>query len=261
MAASKSRTHYELYYWSEIQGRGEFVRLALEDAGARYTDVARERGGEKRMQALLKTHRGSAPAPFAPPFLRAGRLLIAQTSAILHFLAPRLGLVPEDEKSRFAALQHQLTISDFVAEAHDTHHPIGVGLYYEAQKREARARSEQFLNERMPKFMGYFERELAAQRGKRRAFLLGTHSYVDLSLFQVFEGLSYAFPNAFAKLARRLPLIAAVHERVAARPRIAEYLRSPRRIPFNEYGIYRHYPELDLAVGGTHRAAKRSAKK
>ena len=244
---TQSRTHYELYYWSEIQGRGEFVRLALEDAGARYTDVARESGGTKRMQKFLRTHGGGTPAPFAPPFLRASRLVISQTSAILHFLGPRLGLVPDDEKSRFAALSYQLTIADFVAEAHDTHHPIGVGLYYEDQKKEARARSEQFIAERMPKFLGYFERELAAQRGKRRGHLLGVHSYVDLSLFQVWEGLGYAFPNGFARLSRRLPLLAALRDRVAERPRLAEYLRSPRRIPFNEYGIFRRYPELDLA--------------
>ena len=32
---------YELHYWPRIQGRGEFVRLALEQAGAEYVDVAR----------------------------------------------------------------------------------------------------------------------------------------------------------------------------------------------------------------------------
>ena len=247
MKQARSRTKYELYYWPEIQGRGEFVRLALEDAGATYIDVARERGGMKRMQAFLRTHSGRTPAPFAPPFLRAGKLVIAQTSAVLHFLGPRLGLVPADEKGQLAALQHQLTIADFVAEAHDTHHPIGIGLYYEDQKREALARSRQFIDERIPKFLGYFERELAAQRGTRRGHLLGVHSYVDLSLFQVLEGLRYAFPNAFARMLKRLPLSAALRDRVAARPRLAEYLGSARRIPFNEYGIFRHYPELDSA--------------
>jgi glutathione S-transferase len=240
-----TRTRYELYYWPQIQGRGEFVRLALEDAGADYVDVARSTAGMGRMLRFL----GKAPAtatPFAPPFLRAGKLLIAQTSAILHYLAPRLGLVPGDEANQFAALQYQLTIADFVGEAHDTHHPLGVGLYYEDQKREASARSEQFIAARMPKFMGYFERELARKPKNRRAYLLGArHSYLDLSLFQLVEGLRYAFPKASARLERKLPHTVALHDRVAARPRLAAYLKSPRRIPFNEHGIFRQYPELD----------------
>lgn len=238
-------SHYELYYWPSIQGRGEFVRLALEDAGARYTDVAREKGGVRTLEKFLKTHAGGKVTPFAPPFLRSGRLVIAQTAAILHFLGPRLGLVGEDEKSQLAALQHQLTLADFASEVHDTHHPIGVGMYYEDQKKESRARSEHFIAERMPKFLGYFERELATQRGKRRAFVLGEHSYVDLSLFQVLEGLRYAFPNGFAKLSKRLPLLLSLRDSVAERPKIAAYLQSPRRIAFNESGLFRHYPELD----------------
>ena len=244
-----ARTRYELYYWPQIQGRGEFVRLALEDAGAEYSDVARSKAGMRRMLGLMRAAPSGTATPFAPPFLRAGKLLIAQTSAILHYLGPRLGLVPGDAASQLAALQYQLTLADFVGEAHDTHHPIGVGLYYEDQKREARARSEQFIAERMPKFLGYFERELQRKPKQRRAYVLGArHSYVDLSLFQVIEGLRYAFPNASARLARKLPYAVALHDRVAARPRIAAYLKSPRRIPFNEHGIYRHYPELDTPL-------------
>jgi glutathione S-transferase len=243
-----TRTRYELYYWPQIQGRGEFVRLALEDAGADYVDVARSKAGMGRMLRLLGKAPGTA-TPFAPPFLRAGKLLIAQTSAILHYLAPRLGLVPGDEANQLAALQYQLTIADFVGEAHDTHHPLGVGLYYEDQKREASARSEQFIAARMPKFMGYFERELARKPKNRRAYLLGArHSYLDLSLFQLVEGLRYAFPKASARLERKLPHTVALHDRVAARPRLAAYLKSPRRIPFNEHGIFRQYPELDTAA-------------
>src|SRR5262245_49699554 len=162
---------YELYYWPEIQGRGEFVRLALEDAGAEYRDVARGKGGMDRMQKLLRAAPSGTAAPFAPPFLRSGKLLIAQTANILFYLGPRHGLVPRDAASQLAALQYQLTLADFVAEAHDVHHPIGVGLYYEQQKREAHARSEQFRGERMPKFLGYFERELARKPKNRRAYL------------------------------------------------------------------------------------------
>jgi glutathione S-transferase len=253
-----SRSVYELYYWPMIQGRGEFVRLALEDADAAYRDVARGKGGMRELEKLIAAHGGGLAAPFAPPFLRSGKLLIAQTSAILHFLGPRLGLVSIDDKSRFAALQYQLTIADLVSEAHDTHHPIGSGLYYEQQKREALARSENFRSERLPKFLKYFESLLAKQPRARRAYVMGRHSYVDLSLFQVFEGLHFAFPNAFGRLAKRLPLLTALRDRVAARPRLAQYLASDRRIAFNQYGIFRHYPELDETGKQAKRARKRS---
>jgi glutathione S-transferase len=211
----------------------------------------------RELEKLLNAHGGDLTAPFAPPFLRSGKLLVAQTAAILQYLGPRLDLVGADEKSQLAALQHQLTIADLVSEAHDVHHPIGVGMYYEEQKAEAKARAKQFVEERIPKFLGYFEAVLAKQSRARRAYVLGRHSYVDLSLFQVFEGLSYAFPNAFGALAKRLPLVTAVRDRVAARPRLAAYLASPRRIPFNTMGIFRHYPELDRpARRGEKRARK-----
>lgn len=242
----RSRQRYELFYWPSIQGRGEFVRLALEDADAAYSDVARTSSGMRRLEKLLEARGGGVAAPFAPPFLRAGSLLIAQTSAILHFLGPKLGLVGADEKSRFAALQYQLTIADLVSEAHDVHHPIGVDLYYEDQKPAARARAESFIQARMPKFLGYFASILEKQPRSRASYVFSRHSYVDLSLFQVFEGLQYAFPNAFARVVKKYPRLTALHDRVAARPRLAEYLQSKRRIAFNEQGIFRHYPELDL---------------
>jgi glutathione S-transferase len=242
---------YQLFYWTGIQGRGEFIRLAFEAAGVAYVDVARtparQGGGD---EAIVRTMRGAEPGlrPFAPPFLRVGKLVIAQTANILHFLGPRLGLVPDDEASRTAALSHQLTLADLVAEAHDTHHPIASSLYYEDQRREARRRAPIFLAERLPRFLGYFEALLAAnaKRRPRRAWLLGDQlSYPDLSLFQVVAGLDYAFPRAMRRLSRRIPRVRTMHDRVAALPRIAAYLASPRRIPFNEQGIFRHYQELD----------------
>lgn len=235
---------YELYYWPSIQGRGEFVRLALEEAGADYVDVARGTGGLDRMMRLIEGAREARP-PFAPPFLKAGRQLIGQTAGILLFLGDRHGLAPKDEGGRLWAHQLQLTIADLVVEAHDTHHPIASGLYYEDQKAAARRRAEDFRRNRMPKFLGYFERVLERNpRGER--WLVGARlTYADLSLFQVVEGLSYAFPRAMARQMKRHPKLAALHDRVAARPRIKAYLASERRIPFNEQGIFRHYPELD----------------
>jgi glutathione S-transferase len=236
---------YELYYWPDIQGRGEFVRLALEEAGADYVDVARnpgKGGGVPAMMRFLDGTRMKHP-PFAPPFLKAGALVIGQTGNILLFLGPRHGLAPRGEGARLWTNQLQLTIGDFVAEIHDTHHPIAAGLYFEDQRPAARRRAADFLKNRAPKFLRYFERVLERSGGH---YLLGRRlAYADLSLFQVVEGLRYAFPRAMRRLERKVPRVTALHDRVAERPRIAAYLASQRRIAFNQSGIFRRYPELD----------------
>jgi glutathione S-transferase len=242
---------YQLYYWPFIPGRGEFVRLALEEAGARYVDVARlpeaEGGGVAAIKRVLEGRSPAAGAfAFAPPVLRFGDLAIAQTANILHWLAPRLGLVPGDESSRIYAHQLQLTIADFVSETHDVHHPISVGLYYEDQKPEAARRAGHFLRERAPKYLAHFERILDGNNASEGRHAVGADlSYVDLSLFQVMEGLHYAFPRAMEGLAKKAPRLTRLRATVAQRPRLAAYLASPRRMPFNEKGIFRHYPELD----------------
>ncbi|TMA97145.1 MAG: glutathione S-transferase [Deltaproteobacteria bacterium] len=236
---------YELYYWPSIQGRGEFVRLALEDADADYVDVAR--AAKRGMAAMTRfmENRSIARPPFAPPFLKAGKLLIAQTANILLYLGPRLSLVPKTEPSRLWAHQLQLTIADWVSEVHDTHHPIGGGLYYEEQKAEAKRRAADFTAERMPKYLGYFERILK-RNPTGTEYLLGKKvSYVDLSMFQMIAGLRYAFPRAMARLEPKYRRVVALHDSVSARPRLFSYLSSERRIPFNQEGIFRHYPELD----------------
>ncbi len=235
---------YELYYWPEIQGRGEFVRLALEESSADYVDVARRTGGMDAMFRLLDGGRGAHP-PFAPPFLKAGKLLIGQTANILLYLGERHRLAPADAAGRLWAHQLQLTITDLVVEAHDTHHPIAGGLYYEDQKREAKRRAGDFLATRAPKFLDYFERVLERNPKGERHLVGARLTYADLSLFQIVAGLRYAFPRAMRRLERRHKRVAALHDRVAERPRIAAYLASPRRIAFNEQGIFRHYPALD----------------
>lgn len=229
---------YELYYWTGLQGRGEFVRLCLEDAGAEYTDVARVEGDDVMMPFLDGEHEGAMP--FAPPFLKSGRLIIAQVANILQYLGPRHGLVPESEAKRLHAHQLELTITDLVAEVHDTHHPVASELYYEDQKAEAKKRSKDFRENRVPKFLDYFEKAVERGGGK---FPLREHSYVDLSLFQIMAGLEYAFPKAMAK--KKVPLLRDLKRRVEDRPKLAAYLASERRIPFNTSGIFRHYPELD----------------
>jgi glutathione S-transferase len=238
---------YSLYYWPTIQGRGEFVRLALEEAGADYVDVARESGkgmGVSAMMKLLDTKRVQHPA-FAPPFLQAGRLIVGQTANILLFLGSRHGLAPQNEAGRLWTHQLQLTICDLVAEVHDTHHPVAVNLYYEDQKQEARKRAADFREARIPKFLGYFEAVLARNPRNQR-YLAGSRlTYADLSLFQMIAGLKYAFPRAMANSAPRYKRSIELSRMVQDRPRIAQYLASDRRIPFNEDGIFRHYPELD----------------
>ncbi len=238
---------FQLYYWPTIQGRGEFVRLALEDAGAEYVDVARGKGRGSGVPALLaQMNRADAPHPaLAPPFLKAGDMMIAQTANILLYLGPKLGLAPRATADRLWVHQLELTIADFIVEIHDTHHPIASSLYYEDQAAEARRRSTIFIDERIPKFLGYFERVLR-RNPRRGGWMVGARaSTADLSMFQVIEGLRYAFPKATARSERDLPRLVELRERVAARPRLAAYLGSKRRIPFNDSGIFRHYPELD----------------
>jgi len=216
---------YSLYYWPSIQGRGEFVRLALEDAGAGYVDVARKKNGVELMSKKLRQLH-----IFAPPFLCHGKVVVAQTALILHYLGPRLGLAPKAEAARLRLLQLQLTITDFLVEVHDTHHPIANSLYYEDQRAESLRRAKLFREQRIPKFLGYFETQATLP-----------FSYVSLSLFQVMEGLDYAFPEAMRKTSYRN--LRQLQERV--KKRLAPYLASARRIPFNQSGLFRHYPELD----------------
>ncbi|ODV09386.1 MAG: glutathione S-transferase [Rubrivivax sp. SCN 70-15] len=241
---------YELHYWPTIQGRGEFVRLALEAAGAPYVDVARgaEEAG-RGVPAMLRVLQDPALAhpPFAPPFLKDGPVLVGQTAVILQYLAPTLKLVGRSEQARIWTQQIQLTIADMVSEAHDTHHPVGAGLYYEDQKPEALRRAAGFCRERLPRFLQWFESIVVRNPAGPRHLVGGKLSYADLSLFQLVEGLRYAFPNATQRALAKTPHVVQLHDRVAALPRVAAYLKSERRLPFNEQGIFRRYPELDLA--------------
>ena len=234
--------HYELYYWPNIQGRGEYIRLALEEAGAGYTDVARHGNGTSEMMRLMGGGKGTPP--FAPPFLKVGKLVIGHTANILLYLGARHGLAPKAEAGQLMVHQLQLTITDFVLEVHDTHHPLGPSLYYEDQKAPAKKRTEEFWKERVPKYLGYFEELLAANGG---AYVTGRRlTYVDLSLFQIVEGLRYAFPRRMKAYEKEIPGLVGLRDRVAARPNIKAYLASDRRIAFNEEGIFRRYKALDI---------------
>jgi glutathione S-transferase len=248
MTRKKDSMRYELYYWPSIQGRGEFIRLALEEADADYIDVARKPDQHgKGLPALMHYLEDDSIAypPFAPPYLKAGEQIIAQTANILLFLGERLNLAPKEESGRLWAHQLQLTIADFVTEVHDTHHPIASSLYYKDQKPEALRRAENFTSERIPKFLDYFEAILARNPDGAEYMVGNTLSYVDLSMFQMIAGLRYAFPRTMKRIESDYPGLMELHDRVATRPRIARYLASDRRLPFNQQGIFRHYKELD----------------
>lgn len=234
---------YELYYWPGIQGRGEFVRLALEEAGADYVDVGRVDGTSALMR-LWEDADLQTPS-FAPPFLKHGNQVIGQTANILLYLGDRHGLAPKASAARLWTHQIQLTIADLVTEAHDVHHPLGGNLYYEDQRQEARRRSETFRQERIPRFLGWFE-SILARNPKGDKHLVGARlTTADLALFQVVDGLRYEFPATMKQAEVDCPRVIALHDRVAARPRIKAYLASDRRLPFNEEGIFRYYPELN----------------
>ncbi len=238
---------YELYYWPGLPGRGEFVRLALEDAGAAYVDVARkpenEGGGSRAVLRAIKETSG-AFRPFAPPILKDGELWLSHTALILDYLGTRHGLCPADEQARWQARQLQLTLTDFISETHDTHHPLGVNLYYEDQLDASKERARSFHEARAPKFLYYFEELL--ERSDSTYLVGGAHSYVDLSLAQVLDGLVFAFPRLFASMAGQIERLLALRQRVHSRPNITAYLGSERRLGFNRHGVFRKYDELDI---------------
>jgi glutathione S-transferase len=233
---------YELYYWPTIQGRGEFVRLALEAGGADYVDVSRKDEGA----AMMKLMKASPTPSFAPPFLRLGGRIIGQTAAILAWIGPQLGLSPDGDSDRAWVNQIQLTFADLVGEAHETHHPVDLMAYYKEQKPEAARRAEGFRKPRIPKILGWSERVLKGNPAGRDWLVGDRPTYADLSLFQIVEGLRYAFPKATATALEKTPDVVALHDRVKSLPRVRAYLKSPRRIPFNQDGVFRRYPELDF---------------
>ena len=231
---------HDLWYWPTVQGRGEFVRLALEAAGIPYRDRAREDGAE----ALMADMRARGPrGPFAPPYLDTGDLVVAQVAHILAVLSDRHDLAPRDETIALWLIQLQLTITDVVAEVHNVHHPVAASAWYHDQKPEAARAAAQFRDERLPKFLEHFEAAAGAVPGE---WVAGERwSPADTSLFQLVAGLRYMFPRRMAALEPRYPHLVALHDAVAALPGVAAYLASDRRLPFNEQGIFRHYPELD----------------
>jgi glutathione S-transferase len=94
----------------------------------------------------------------------------------------------------------------------------------------------------VPKYLGYFEGLL---KGKG-SWLAGRRlTYIDLSLFQIVDGLRYGFPKRMKAFEREIPGLVDLRDRVAARPNIKAYLASERRIAFNADGIFRYYKELD----------------
>lgn len=231
---------YELYYWPMLPGRGEIIRMLLEDAGVPYRDVAREDG----VKAVVEARRGAlgGARPFAPPILRHGDLVLSQSTVIARYVAEAHGLAPQSAEGRLLAEQHFLGWADLVGEVHDTHHPISVGLHYEDQADAAKERARHFLAERLGKWLQHFEHVVTDGGGVHVPAEVG---YPDFMARFVLRGIEYAFPKAFAAHRTAIPGLMALVERIETRPGLAAYLASPRALAFNQDGIFRHYPELE----------------
>ncbi|EAU41783.1 putative glutathione S-transferase P subunit [Fulvimarina pelagi HTCC2506] len=243
----------DLYYWPDIPGRGEYVRLVLEAGGLKYRDVVRlpeaEGGGMPAMVAFLEGRKGY-PIPFAPPFIVDDGILVSQTALCCAHVAAQCGLAPEAEADRAFALSVAVTTADFAAEAHDTHHPISVSLYYEDQKPEAMRRAEDFRNNRIPKFLAWYE-NLIENNPTDSGWLVGDRmTYADLGLFHTCRGLAYAFPNAMGEASQAAPKVQELCRTIAKLPKVIAYQGSDRALRFSTDGLFRRYPELDPASGG-----------
>ncbi|PWN54081.1 hypothetical protein IE53DRAFT_383382 [Violaceomyces palustris] len=265
MSGSES---YTLHYWPSIPGRGEYIRLAFEAAGQPFEENNKV---ESLVDHIMTDTVVGHPPHFAPPLLEirrkesgrepsggasAERFYLSQTPAILAYLAPKLGLtgLPADEVQgtegdlKLAQLnQLTLTALDLSNEAHDTHHPVAVGAYYEEQKDEALRRAEDFRKNRVPKFLRYFETVIRSNgRGDGKRLIGPSLSVADLVLFQVLDGLSFAYPRLMASLERKGDYggVFGLKRHVGGWDKVKGYVESGRRRKFSN-GLYRHYPELD----------------
>ncbi|MXO84844.1 glutathione S-transferase [Altererythrobacter aurantiacus] len=236
---------YDLWYWPSIQGRGEFVRLFMAAAGIEWRDCAREKDAEALLDDMDE-RKEKGFAPYAPPYLVDGDFAIAQVAHIVTWLSEKHDIGAADEADKLHLIQLQLDITDIVEEVHSVHHPVASSLYYDDQKDAAEQAAEKFREERIPKYFDHFEQALGVKDGG--PFSLGsTWSHFDTSLFQLVEGLEYAFPRRMAAIKDDYPMIFACRDAVALIDGLAAYVASEDRIPFNEDGIFRHYPELDAA--------------
>ena len=260
-ANKKARTQppYELLYWPEIPGRGEFIRLAFEATGTSYKDVANEsKDGINAVLAAkaddLTIDSDGNPPAFAPPALRilgegkeGKTLVLYQTPAILSYLGDKLGLAGEDEVEKHWILSHTLTALDLNNEAHDTHHPVAVAKYYEDQKEEALKKATDFRENRLPKFFSFFERVLKGndENGQGKYLVGSKLSYADTTVWHVLNGLKFAFPKELEAREKEFPtLFGTFYPSVQEQSGLKDYLSSDRRKPYS-MGIFRHYPELD----------------
>ncbi|MCB2067741.1 MAG: glutathione S-transferase [Erythrobacter sp.] len=230
----------ELWYWPEIPGRGEFIRLFCAAGEIDYVDMARVENADALVEHM---HALEGMRPFAPPYIVDGDVVIGQTPLILQYLSDREGLGSGEMEVDLKLFQLQMDIADFVQEVHSVHHPIASELHYADQMAEAFDRAQNFRANRLPKYLIHFDNALAANGGP---FSLGQQwSHVDTSLFQVMEGLDYMFPNYMAAMQGSWPYLEGLQGAVPEIDGLADYLASEERIEFNENGIFRHYEELD----------------
>ncbi|KAI0012376.1 glutathione S-transferase protein-like protein [Xylariaceae sp. FL0662B] len=245
---------YELIYYTGVPGRGEHVRLMFEEAGAPYEDtqfLSFDKARETVTHWLGAGGHGN-PKYFAPPLFKHGDLVMSQTPNILLYLGPKLGLAGSREDDVYRVNALALTALDGLCnEVHDSHHPIAVMLPYEDQKEESLRRSQYWIKNRLLTHLEYWQKALVGDKETGGPWLLGTTlTYADLVLFQCLDGTTYAFPNAMkqARESGKYDRVFELWEAVKARPNIAAYLGSNRRQKYQDWGIYRHYPDNDLAA-------------
>lgn len=233
---------YQLWYWPDIPGRGEFIRLPMEAAGIAYSEPARTAAdGLAAVAAYLETL-DQQPA-FAVPLLDTGSEQIAQTPNILAFLGEEHGIGPAGAAQRRYLNQLQIDMADFAEEMHSTHHPVSAYLYYEDQKAEAARVAEAFRTDRVGKYLAHFERAARTSDGD---WLVGDEwSCGDTSMAQLLDGLCYAFPRRMAILAPEFRKLQTIRRKISALAGIVSYRQSSRWQAFNQEGLLRHYPEHD----------------
>ncbi|KAK4058824.1 hypothetical protein OIO90_000270 [Microbotryomycetes sp. JL221] len=259
--SNPSKPDFEVVYHAGIPGRAEFVRLMFEATGVTYRDAPQEDGQDCIIPYVTGNFadHDKNPLPFAVPVLRHNDVVISQVPNIVLYLSSRLPPIdldgestntaqtpaPLHDLSTFHWLEQLMTILDMNNEVHETHHPIDIRLYYEDQKAEAQKRAQAFREARIPKFLGNFENNIKKHTS---GFLNEKVSPADLALFHMVEGILFAFPERINQVKSEFPHVFKLRDTIKSSRRIQAYINSGRRIPFNNYGIFRHYTELDGEV-------------
>ena len=206
------------------RGRGEIIRLVLAEAGQDWQEhvVARGtppvNGRPTDFPALQAT--GELPFNALPVWEEPGGFRLAQSAAIANHLARAHGL-------RGKSAAEEAKVDEALGAADDVRMELRK-VFTAAPEQRAAARAE-LAEKALPRWFGFLERLLKANHGGT-GYLVGDGLTVaDLALWYAVE---LAVDNELGAALPAHPLLEAWYRRVAARPRIAGYLKSPRRPAF-----------------------------